>query len=837
MNMTPRDPATEPTADRELRLPAGLEAGNLVDQLPAILYIADVGIGGRWHYVSLGISAILGFTPEEWMEDPGMWARQMHPDDRSHIFEREDELDRPGEPDEYRLRHRNGTIVWVRDDAALLPDAEGNIRWHGVMLDITDRKLAEAELERRAEQQSAVARLGKYALEGEDVNKLMRSALEEATRIIGVESGAVFEMTRGYGSLLLRTSVGPMRPPGLLQRRTSVDGAERRPARAADARNGNGGDVPYLPYELCDGWMVHIEGRDRRWGALWLANTEDCELAPADLDFVQTLANILADAIQQRTTEDDIRYQALHDPLTGLPNRVLFLDRLDRTLARRGAEVAVVLLDIDNFKLVNDSLGHSAGDELLMAVAPRLTAALRPEDTIARLGGDEFVVLVEQIPDERAAAQVAQRIMAAFEEPFELTAGEHFAKASLGIAVASRAGSTPSALFGDADAALYQAKRRGRGRFEIFDSAMRARTVERLSLENDLRRALEREELHVVYQPIVSLSDGSICSVEALLRWEHPERGLISPVEFIPVAEESGMIEPIGRWVLETACTRAARWRGARQGSKELGISVNLSVRQLMQRDLQATIEGALNVSGLEPSRLSLEITESVLLEEPEGVSATITRIAELGVRFVLDDFGTGYSSLAYLSGLPINGLKVDRSFVTDLGSDERSTAITTAIVRMAQALAVDVIAEGVETECQATALRELECELAQGFHFHRPLDHETLSRILAEERPAPSAPAPPGPAPPDLSRRPARCSQTRGSAAAAARASAGVERDQRRAARRELQREHPRSHRHHRRARPEGAVRGDGASTQQHPAGGALGGRGEPQHRRRACA
>ena len=248
MNMTPRDPATEPTADRELRLPAGLEAGNLVDQLPAILYIADVGIGGRWHYVSLGISAILGFTPEEWMEDPGMWARQMHPDDRSHIFEREDELDRPGEPDEYRLRHRNGTIVWVRDDAALLPDAEGNIRWHGVMLDITDRKLAEAELERRAEQQSAVARLGKYALEGEDVNKLMRSALEEATRIIGVESGAVFEMTRGYGSLLLRTSVGPMRPPGLLAA-THVGRWSRAtagPRRRREERERRGRAVPPL---------------------------------------------------------------------------------------------------------------------------------------------------------------------------------------------------------------------------------------------------------------------------------------------------------------------------------------------------------------------------------------------------------------------------------------------------------------------------------------------------------------------------------------------------------------------------------------------------------------
>jgi len=669
----------------------------LLDRLPAILYVADVGVGGRWHYISSGATDILGFTPAEWTDDPGLWARQVHPDDRERVFGREDELVEPSVPDEYRFLHRDGRTVWVRDEAALVSDEQGRMRWHGVMSDVTERKLAEAELERRAEQQAAVARLGKRALEGAEVGVLMHDALTAAAQILGVDSGAVLERTIDRAAPVVRAGLGT-----------------------------------YLLTGLQGGVTGEIEGRDGAWGVISLAAAAEPRFADADADFVQALANILADALQQRASEDDIRYQALHDPLTGLPNRVLFMDRLGHALSRRGADVAVVLLDIDNFKLVNDSLGHGAGDELLMEIAPRLAGALRPGDTIARLGGDEFVVLLEQIPDESAAARVAERMVAVFELPFELSAGEHFAKASLGIALASDSDHLPANLVRDADAAMYQAKSRGRGRFEVFDRAMRLRTVARLSLENDLRRALERGELRIAYQPIVSLHDRSIVSVEALLRWQHPERGLVRPDEFIPVAEESGLIDPIGRWVLEAACMQAAEWHAARPDARPVGISVNLSMRQLTGRDLEATVAAALALTGIEPSTVCLEITESVLLEEPASVSETIRRVARLGVRFVLDDFGTGYSSLAYLTKLPIDGLKVDRSFVDALGSDQRSTAITTAIVRMAQALSVDVIAEGVETERQLAALRELQCELAQGFLLHHPLPAQAISELLA---------------------------------------------------------------------------------------------------------
>jgi diguanylate cyclase (GGDEF)-like protein/PAS domain S-box-containing protein len=681
----------------------------IIDRLPAILYVADVGVGGRWHYISSSAAEILGFTPEQWLSDAGLWERQVHPDDRARVFDREDDLLEPSVPEEYRMLHRDGSVVWVRDEAALVTDGEGNPRWHGVMSDITDRKLAEAELERRAEQQAAVARLGERALEGTEVAALMHDALEEAARILGVELGVVLEAPPDRSTSILKAGLGLA--PAAARRATP-------PADAAAELTGQ------------------IEGRDGHWGVLWLGTARRREFDAADVDFVQALANILADAIQQRGTEDDIRYQALHDPLTGLPNRVLFMDRLGHALSRPGAEVAVVLLDIDNFKLVNDSLGHSAGDELLMEIAPRLQGALRPSDTIARLGGDEFVVLLEQIPHARAAIRVAERMVAAFEVPFQLSAGEHFAKASLGIAIADESDNVPASLVRDADAAMYQAKSNGRGGFEVFDRAMRIRTVARLSLENDLRRALERDELRVEYQPIVSLRDGSITSVETLVRWLHPERGLVPPGDFIAVAEECGLIEPIGRWVLEQACAQAAEWRLARPDARPLGISVNLSVRQLTQRDLEATVAHALASSGIEPSSLCLEITESVLLDEPDSVSEMITRVSRLGVRFVLDDFGTGYSSLAYLTRLPIDGLKVDRSFVEALGRDERSTAITTAIVRMAQALSLEVTAEGVETERQARALAELRCELAQGFYFHRPLAAAAVYELLEADTP-----------------------------------------------------------------------------------------------------
>ena len=479
-----------------------------------------------------------------------------------------------------------------------------------------------------------------------------------------------------------------------------------------------------------------IEGQVGPWGVLCAQAKASRSHSPADLDFLQALANVLADEIQRRSAEEDIRYQALHDSLTGLPNRTLVLDHLEHARSRGGRQIAVLLLDLDHFKLVNDGFGHAAGDALLVEIAPRLNEALRPQDTIGRLGGDEFVVLLTEIADERVAVEVAERIVAALRRPFLLEGIEHFVTVSIGIAMAAGDRASPEALIRDADAALYRAKDRGRSRYEIFDRAMRVQTLERLSLENDLRRALDRGQLRVHYQPLVSLRDDSIESIEALVHWEHPRRGLVEPAEFIPVAEESGLIGPIGEWVIYEACRQACEWQAASPDAPPLGVSVNLSARQITQRDLPGMVARTLRDTALDPQCLCLEITESVLLDDSEAANKTLRALLSLGVGLVLDDFGTGYSSLAYLTRLPIDGLKIDRSFVEGLGSSARSTAIVTAIVRMAEALSIEVTAEGVETTRQVEELRRLGCLRAQGFHFARPLPAEEIAEVL--RRPGP---------------------------------------------------------------------------------------------------
>jgi diguanylate cyclase (GGDEF)-like protein len=452
------------------------------------------------------------------------------------------------------------------------------------------------------------------------------------------------------------------------------------------------------------------------------------------VDFVQALANVLGDVVERQLTDDDIRHRALHDPLTGLPNRVLFLDRLgqatERQRRRRDTLTAVLALDLDRFKLVNESLGHRAGDELLAAAAPRLKQAVRSADTVARFNGDEFGILLEDINGEQDAIYMAERIAAVFARPFVLDGNEHFVTASIGIALAV-GGERAEDLMRDAGVAMHRAKERGRARYELFDEALRGRAMSRLRVENDLRRALERDELTLDYQPLVSMHDRQMVSVEALVRWDHPERGRISPADFIPVAEENGLIEPIGRWVLERACRQAAEWCRERPDAPPLTMSINLSAAQVANRGLPETVATILRVSGLDPSCLALELTESMLVGDDEELWETLVSLKALGVRLVLDDFGTGYSSLSYLTRLPLDALKVDRSFVDGLGTESRDTAVTEAIVAMSRALSLRVVGEGAETREQVAELARLGCDLVQGFYFSRPVPADEIRRML----------------------------------------------------------------------------------------------------------
>jgi diguanylate cyclase (GGDEF)-like protein/PAS domain S-box-containing protein len=726
------------------------EFPDLLARLPAIVYVADAGEVGLWHYVSPQIEEILGFTPQEWLADSRLWASQLHPDDRAHVLASEAAHMR-GRSDagasEYRMLHRSGRVVWIRDDAVLVHTPDGGALWHGVLSDITAAKVAESELERRAAQQAAVARLGEHALEGARPLELMQEAVAFAASILEHQGAAVLELVPEEACLVLRAAVGW--PDDAIGAARSPTGAGSHAGytvlkRASvvvedwltETRFGMSPMVKQIGAR--SGATVPIEGHAGPIGVLGVQSTEPRKYSKGDMDFLQGLANVLADAIERQSTEDRIRHQALHDPLTGLPNRALFLDRLEHALSRlrRGQSLAAILfLDLDRFKLVNDSLGHQVGDELLAAVAPRLKQAVRSSDTVARFGGDEFGILLEDISAEHDAIEMAERIASVFTRPFLLAGSEHFITTSIGIALA-RGGEVAAELIRNADAAMYRAKERGSARYEVFDEAMRDRAMARLLVESDLRRALEREELRLEYQPLVSLRTHEIVSAEALVRWDHPKQGLIGPAEFIPVAEENGLIEHIGRWVLEDACRQAARWYRSRPDDLPIGISVNLSAAQLARRGLPEMIAEVLRITRLDPACLSLEITETVILRDAASAADALRELKQIGVRIVLDDFGTGYSSLAYLTRLPLDAIKVDRSFVDGLGVEQRDTAVTEAILAMSKALSLRVVGEGVETEAQALELSRLGCDLAQGYLFSRPVPAAQLTEMLRHGAP-----------------------------------------------------------------------------------------------------
>jgi diguanylate cyclase (GGDEF)-like protein/PAS domain S-box-containing protein len=729
---------------------AGDDYRRLVERLPAIVYSCEMGERGRWRYVSPQVEEILGYSPEEWMADPGLWAQRLHPDDRERALEQETHKavgEGAGPPIDYRMITREGEVVWILDEAVLEPDREGTQVWHGVLYDITERKIAEQELQRAAAQQAAVARLGRCALQDGDPEKLAKEAVPLMTEIEGVEAACVWEAGREGRRLHLRA--------GLEER---GEGAERRVSAARDSHAGAALESGL--HVIVDDWSserrfsmppalrvlgvrsslaVPIAGKERPYGVLDIHSTEPNHFTPQDVHFVQASANVLADALERHSADEALRHRVLHDSLTGLPNRLSFVDSLRDALRRSiasGSPVGVLFLDLDHFKLINDSIGHHAGDDLLQAVAPRLRAHLRPGDIVARFGGDEFGILVDRLTDEDEAVAIADRVASAFSEPYSMGGADHFVTASIGIAIARPTGRVPvdpELLIRDADAAMYRAKERGRGRCEVFDAEMRARAVRRLETERELRHALDRDELELHYQPVIALGSGEIVGLEALVRWNHPGRGLLDPGEFVSIAEDSGLIEPIGRWVQETASRQALGWHELRPDHRPLDVAVNLSARQVAHRDLADSVREILARTGLDPVNLRLEVTESVLVEESASATATLEALSEIGVRLVLDDFGTGYSSLAYLNRFPFDALKIDRSFVEGLGLEQERTAIVEAVIGMARALSLDAIAEGVENEAQLSELRRLGCDYAQGHLFSRPLAPQKVTSLLRE--------------------------------------------------------------------------------------------------------
>jgi diguanylate cyclase (GGDEF)-like protein len=454
-------------------------------------------------------------------------------------------------------------------------------------------------------------------------------------------------------------------------------------------------------------------------------NVDIVEL-PEDWGDGPCLLGVVHDVSEHKRIEALLAHRARHDPLTELPNRVMLLEDLADAMARAAKRitpprVGLVLMDLDHFKIVNDSLGLAAGDELFAVVAQRVERVLRTGDSVARLGGDELAVLCNEVKDVSDVMIVADRVRSALSEPFMLATGEVFLTASIGVALSNGTDDTPERLLRDAGVAMFAAKKNGRGRIEVFCDDMRAESVARLEMESALRRALVRNEFHVHYQPLVRFESSEVIGLEALLRWEHPERGMLAPDDFLSVAEETGLIVPIGAWVLREACAQAAAWANESFGHDPLAVSVNLSGRQLTDGDLVSTVSAALTDSGLDPALLVLEITESTLAGDRDRAVDVLHRLTEIGVRIGIDDFGTGHSSLSHLRALPVHTLKIDQSFIEALGKDPEGAAIITAVVQLGHALGLSVTAEGVETPGQLSELRSLGCDLGQGFYFAHP--------------------------------------------------------------------------------------------------------------------
>ena len=446
------------------------------------------------------------------------------------------------------------------------------------------------------------------------------------------------------------------------------------------------------------------------------------------------ICGFVRDLSERKRFEGQLASQALHDRLTGLPNRVLLRDRVEHAMARAGrraSSVALFIADVDRFKVVNESLGHDGGDRLLVAVAERLADLLRPGDTVARMGGDEFALLCEDVGSYDEAIGIASRILTAFEKPFQVKGTDVSLTASVGVAIGALHGPDPELLLRDADVAMYRAKEGGRDRYQVFEESMLADAGGRLTVENDLRRAIGQGQLRLYYQPIVHLDTGVIAGFEALVRWQHPQRGLLPPSEFIPSAEQSGLIVPLGRHVLTEACMQAATWEADRPGAEPLRVSVNVSAKQLSQHGWSDEVAQILAESGLGPRQLVLEITESVLMDDTETTALRFEELRRLGVRIAIDDFGTGYSSLGYLRRLPVDILKIDKSFIDGVAEGPHESALARAVVKLASTLRLEAVAEGIDSRKQFLQLRRLRCAYGQGYFFSRPQPPAAVPGLL----------------------------------------------------------------------------------------------------------
>ena len=687
---------------------------NLVDHLPAVVYLDSVLEGQPMVDVSSGVRDLFGVEPQEWIDGYQAWESSIHPEDRERVVAASDRSVETGDPFrvEYRAVRTDGRVVWIREDAVLIHDEHGQpLYWLGTMLDVTELIQAQEGLrDARTRYGALVEQIPAIVyIDVADESMATTYVSPQIEQILGVTPQEYLDDPELWTSML-----HPDDRARALE--TYVQGRESREAFSFEYR------------------LIARDGR-----VVWF---QDSALVLSGPDGTPTsIQGVMLDITERKEAEERLTFLAFHDNLTGLPNKAMFDELLGRALARARRSnngVAVLALDVDNFKLVNDSLGHEAGDRLIVQIADRIAAATRETDLLARQGGDEFLLLIADIESdedgkdasERVAETVVHRVRSALERPFELDDTELYVTVSIGVSVFPQDAPDAGSLLRNADAAMFRAKRAGPGAFALHRSEG-SDALSRLSLSTRLRKAVEQKAWALHYQPLVNLLTGETVGVEALIRWPDPQGGLVPPGEFIPLAEEMGLIETIGDWVVEEVCRQDAAWRAE---GLELEIGFNLSPRELWQVDPVERVAGHLEAAGMDPRRVTVEITESAAMNDPDRIIEILCRFRDRGLRMAIDDFGTGYSSLSRLRYMPVDILKIDRTFIREVHNDPQSASMVSAIIALASNLGMLPLAEGIETEDEWRFLADRGCEVGQGFFFSRPVPPEEILAMFRRQ-------------------------------------------------------------------------------------------------------